>query len=553
MGIACVCGLMAGCDVFSEPDRFFDREASPVQAEPLEIADLEPWQHVAGTLSLALDLDSLRGRVQRVDVYVDSTSFEVAPPYRFAIETTRYSPGEHLLTVAVSVRGGGTGLLGALGGPSIVAQVPLVFDQTPPSPVQMGETVWDGARPRIAWEPSPDPNFYAYLIVLQGGHGPVDTGTYDYQLGGYVVDTLFERSATTWLGPPMEPVYGAWANYQVAVWNRVDRASSSWAEGHFGGPADVGDARGFAAARGGDHFFAEARLGPYGAWRSGLVRGTLDRGAVLDTLDAEARWGRDAYIQRPRLSPDGTRLYAAFGAPGQASGLILLDPETLEERARFVDSEHIEGALPGADGALYYLDGGVFRVVDGVTGAERGQLDAFNPAWARVAGVSPDGRSAYVIENRNASTKVLFRVAVEDGVPSQAELRLLPSEWGANGYLHVLPDGRLIVLGRLTQLRVIDGASLEVQRSIAVPGASWHDAPDAIFSDQTGLYLALEPHSGSVNGPGSLYRFRLTDFSLLREWRFEWVPRDILGSADGTRIHAVTKPWSQALLFTLGL
>ena len=173
---------------------------------------------------ISLDLDSLVGRVERVEAGVDGEGLGPVEglPRRFFVRTDEYPEGEHTVSVAgLPPRPGPGGSSGWRGAPAIVLTVPLVFDQRPPTPVAGHVGPRSRATGRgVRWGASDDANFYAYLVVR---HAP-----WSETVGGFgwlpVVDTPLrpERDGST-STPPSRRSTAPGADYDVRVWNRRGR------------------------------------------------------------------------------------------------------------------------------------------------------------------------------------------------------------------------------------------------------------------------------------------------------------------------------------------
>ncbi|NBB90418.1 MAG: hypothetical protein GVY23_04325 [Spirochaetes bacterium] len=171
---------------------------------------------IAGKVSISVPPDSLGREIVGLNLYVDGRLEQKAGPLtdRVELETRRFSDGEHEVALGVRYAREETGALSLLRELPTMFVDTLVFDQSPPTPVDVearaAEREW-----QVSWSASTDENFYAY-IVQRYSEGP-----YGFQS----IDTLYDRSTTS-IVDDLPPVYGAEATYRVLTSNGVETTRS---------------------------------------------------------------------------------------------------------------------------------------------------------------------------------------------------------------------------------------------------------------------------------------------------------------------------------------
>ena len=455
---------LSACDSFVEPERFVNDDARPPEAGALDFAGLRPGQHVAGVLDLSLDLDSLAGRLDRVEIAIDDGGFGPAEglPRGFSVQTDAYPDGEHTVRVAIYLKEPRVGLLGVVGAPDYVLSVPLVFDQRPPTPVAVTSvSVGPDRRPRIEWERSEDANFYAYVVE----RAPVDAD--GRSVGGEtVVEEVYDRETTSLVGAPLPDVYGAGVAVTVRVSNRrtlTERADERPVATYGPDPApfDLTPLGGGDVARNGDgselYFVSGPRLvavstTTYEETRSLALPGLFASDRVLNSVGVDAETGR---------------LYVAYRATN-GTDVLVVDRRTFSVVRTYTLPSMVRPVLAG--GRIYGLvSQGALYVVEAATGRVVGQTDegVFDPRASAVLAASPDGRSVYVSDIDLEGASALIRVDVSGATPRLAARQAIPSVLASAAA--VGPDGRVYLAtgGAVTSY---DGATLRPLESYAPGG-----------------------------------------------------------------------------------
>ena len=97
--VACV-----SCDLVKPRDRTIGTQATPPTLGAFDPATLAPGQHVAGTLSLAIDPLTLQGLSPSwMSLFVDDSlvSTDYGPPYVLEVNTRDWAQGPHDVSLAV--------------------------------------------------------------------------------------------------------------------------------------------------------------------------------------------------------------------------------------------------------------------------------------------------------------------------------------------------------------------------------------------------------------------------------------------------------------------
>lgn len=539
--LACL-GALAACDSLGEPERFYNDDARPPTTAALDVAALRPGQHVAGDVRLALDLDSLAGRVRRVVVWVDDQEAAVltAPPYAFTLQTDRYGDGPRSLSVHVHADGSDLGLLALAGAPTLALSIPLVFDQRSPTPVALASVrLAEDRRPRVEWTGSADANFYAYLVSryhVWGGSGP--------WTGPAEVDTVYDRSATSFLGDPLPAVFGARVEYAVRVWNRREESAPTERRTveYRTTQADL-DVRG-ATATSADGAVLYAVSG------SQLVAVSTATQSVLRTLPFPEIQGFYGAPYDLHLDPQTGRLYVGtydFNGPWRVR---VVDAATFEVVATYRLPAGAEGFAVRGD-RLYAVgagdDGRRLFVRDAATGAALAEsAGGLLETYADVVGVSPDGRSVYVLQGGYSGPHSLIRLDVSSGIRVGAR-RDLKRLYGSVGDLRsglvFLPDGRILAASD-GSVYALDGTTLQPLGVSSAPASGAYPLTLRLHTDGGRVFISYQRDVPPISGAGDVVELDPDSLQPLRSWQFVQVPSAVaLGGADRLYVFVPGSAW----------
>jgi len=192
----------------TEPERIFNDKAYPPEFYIYNFDDLEPGQHVDGTIQILFDPGNIGYEFEIMRVAVDDTYylafFEL--PYVLEMDTRRYSEGLHKISILVWQHNKPHGLLNLFDPSSSIFENTLYFDRTPPDKVQLTVTNENNSKIRLNWTESTCPVFYSYLIYKS-----VNQGTYEY------IYSISQRNSTTFIDTTGLELIGADYNYKIAV------------------------------------------------------------------------------------------------------------------------------------------------------------------------------------------------------------------------------------------------------------------------------------------------------------------------------------------------
>jgi hypothetical protein len=201
--------IFNSCDLITEPDRIINQDATPPVLRTVEFGNLSSGQHIDGTINIEINTDSIDFEIREVRLIVDDNygKYDQNKPYIFELNTRNFPEGLHNLTVAIYNTDPTHGMLNLLYPPSVVLENELFFDRTPPQAVQLnvGKSE-DGKNALLNWTESTNLNFYAYRIFRA------------YKLDDWnIIDTLYEKTRTSYTDSTIMEVYGMEVTYKVEV------------------------------------------------------------------------------------------------------------------------------------------------------------------------------------------------------------------------------------------------------------------------------------------------------------------------------------------------
>ena len=499
------------------------------------MGDLVPGQHVAGTVAVSLNLDSLAGRIDRVVLRVDDQ--EVATvrqrPYAFTLATPSFPTGDHVVSVSVYVRNSAGGLLALVGAPDVLFVVPVVFDQRRPTPVSLTSVDLQENRPYLTWAQSQDANFYAYVVYRR----PTESEAPE-TWPGVEVATLFDRTQTAFLDEMLPAVYGSGATYRVAVWNRQDHALSNTAlTARYGTSVpNIAPTTGLAIqSRNGQSLYYVA--GPR------FAEASLDSRRIVRFLDLPSNANLYRFENDIHIDPTTGRIVAAV----RGAGVRVVDAGTFEPVATYsLPYQAYRFALSG--GKLYTVDWYEYAnrllMLDAETGAVVAMSGVLEAVTTAVVGASPDGRSVYVVDAPGWTQTSLTRYDVSGASPVPAErvpLGYSVYDWDVT----VAEDGRVVAFidGAIS---VFDGPTLARRPETVIVPASGLAEAVRVRGDR--LYATYRGSSLSIPGAGEVAEYDASSLRLLRRWQFAEAPRGIAFGAPGELlVFSPSATWSVSL------
>ena len=508
---------LAACDTLEEPERFMDRNAHPPQVAHLNIADLKPGQHIAGTVPLSLHLDSLGNRIEQVVFSVDDQVIltKSTPPYAFDLNTWSWDQGPHDVTVGVYVRGKDLGLGSILDAPAIILTTPLVFDQTPPRSRDITSVALSDDGVIVTWEESTDANFYAYLVIRHANWKNYYSNT---QWRSPVIDTVFDRSSTTYLDTGMPAVYGARSDYQVAVWNRSETAQPG-----AGQAAIYGTDRPDINPRGHTAVFSPTGNVMYAlsGGSDDLIAVNTSTNEVIRRVSARVLGGSSAGIDRVTSDPDVTRLYVRLYGVGNdyKAVLLVLDPTSFEVLYTLEAPEGFYLSAVDKNHRIFGIAAKTLYVLDGTTGTVISQLtDAFADP-SHVIGISPDGHSVYVFEYLHADAHALHRIDVSGDSPVDAVRYEFPATRQSGPDYNIGPDGRVYLRVSNNLIEILDGETFQVHNRLELPLSYQHEIRSFVVTSDR-IFIAHSIEEGNPAMQGRVVEYSISGLRRLRSWDF---------------------------------
>lgn len=499
---------LAACDALGEPERFYNDDAQPPMVAGFDFADLVPGQHLAGVVQLRLNLDSLAGRIVKVEFWVDDRLVEArtSPPYAFTLITPAFPDGERLVSVRVDLAGRRGGLLEMAGMPDLLFAIPLMFDQTPPARVRGVTARMEGNRPLLSWTPSTQQNVYAYVIHRFRPRLPLNDSWVP-------VDTIYDRTASSFLDVPYSEGIGGVGHYRVLAWNRHSMSP----------PSDevtltYGDARPALYQHGnGGAFSADGRT-LYTTTFTELVAYATDDHRELRRVTFASRWPDGLPPLQIVADPAGAELFALVQVNGIYRYRVqVLDAATLAVRRSFLLPSGVFRVAPGPAGRLLAAGEGRFHVLDPQSGEVVASSGVELAPEAQVVGPSPDGRSAYVMSPGSPPQGRISRVTLDEAVPRAVAHFERP---GGVGMVQVGSDGRLYVYTH-PRATVLDGHTLSEVGGFDLGLASGPDLGARAFVVVGGrLYVSAHTGGFLADPSGMVAAFDLATGLRTQTWWF---------------------------------
>lgn len=529
---------VSGCDFVSSPDRFIDDTVQPPVVAAVDYAAIRSGQHLAGTVVLTADLDSLAGRVDYVALVVDGEQIDSASdaPYTLRLPTDQFPDGPTTIGLSIHKLNGNQGLLGLAGVPATTLVTPVVFDQRPPSQVENLNGVWADNGVELTWTPNQDPNFYAYLIIREDTWSDAPDGSGEFGFNAVVIDTVYNASAAVYRDAAPPPVYGLSSTYRVAVSNRASAAPSGELALSYGTGASIP----------GDFVYSSVyhptRDLAYRVNGSTLTVWTPLDGTTLATIDLSE------FIQTPGLTgagsvvgirEDGTELYVYAADPAsEISEAELLafsatdDPSFLRRLSAFPDDA--SRVRPGPDGFLVAQSNSEMRVYD----ADDGQLQSTLSGELSNSTMSRAGENILTQRFDDVTANCVLTSYDPATGDSVAEVSY-PFDGMACWNTHVANGGGTIYLVSTmeSRFRRVNGASFDLTAPIDFPVASGELVDRVSVSDDR-LFLGVSSSASSYQNSAVL-EVEAGGQTVVRSWRFAPHIDQIVPSADGTAYYVL--------------
>jgi hypothetical protein len=487
------------CTLVTEPERNYNEKAYPPELYIYNFDDLEPGQHVDGTIQILFDPGEIGYEFEIMRVAVDDTYylafFEL--PYVLVMDTRRYSEGLHKISILIWQHDKPHGLLNLFDSPSSIFENTLYFDRTPPDKVQLTVTNENNNQIRLNWTESTCPVFYSYLIYKS-----VNEGAYKS------IGSISSKSTTTFIDTTGLELIGADYNYKIDVttdYLHTFQTESEVASCKIGNPII--------------HTFSKYQGGPYMNNEASQVNFLLDRKLVsFSSFD-------NSFIRELDLSGlMAQEEYVAYVHDNTKSRIYLLNQQ--ENKLWVINSTDfrilLQTILPESRNQFYILDdsrimfnfGSALKIINIDSNTIENTLDLSDSAYINSAVLSPDNTTLILNWRRNVpNIPTNFYFAEMDVTNSNFNLIRLVPIWYQ--YLRIERSGNKIYCDGK---RIYDVATLEQINVLNINGdiSTFSSYEDKVAISQDGKY----------NVPG-LYEINCSYISLynyegqkLKEWYF---------------------------------
>ena len=508
--------VLLSCEI-AEPD--LTRLNTP--AAPSVYVDMNgsliPTGHLTGVISFRVPDSLSPPAVRLVEVYFDSVILlhSAQAGENVDIDLRQRTPGWHAVVLAVYDSVGYEGLLGLLDVPTRVYEFPLFVDHTPPTVVQNVQMEWQAA-PAVTWSPSPDSNFYAY-IVRRHPSGTPSPATF--------VDTLFDRGQTSFSddnGPL--PWYGNIASYSIGTWNREAVVYTSLVTIYHGTPFPVAGTVHLLENPTAPEIYVVTGYRELHAvstvTHQGLRKIPLDQGLLL---------GSDKSLE---ISEDGSKLFHAWVDHSDTSIIVrVYDTSTFAVVTEWEPGFEFHMFLPMAAGkgnTLYGIDtAGVLLEIDGMTGMVLNSIGPIATEYQVVLESTPDRNHLLMSESswQNGYSSKVTRIDIGSG-PSQ----VIQSRSFSTNVIQVLTDSAFSTIGVVhgiptpEHFEFIDPTTFSTTSIVNpppefIPGSLAYES--VLWQDR--LYVSYQV----AVGHGRVSEMDISSVTVLRRWDFREFPRNL--------------------------
>ena len=199
------------------PEPYYNSDAEAPQVYSLDLSDIEPNQHIGGTVILTFDPDITIEANDRIGLYLDGQLIESSAylPVYFTLNTSKYQGGTHQISIGIHQSENNLGMLNLTETPGLIYFIDVYFDQAPPTATRIKDYGIKDKFPYLSWEKNNDDNFYAYFITRKIGSGV------------YYIDTLKNQNTISYIDSSLGLTIGMYVEYSVEVSNRAQKAKSN--------------------------------------------------------------------------------------------------------------------------------------------------------------------------------------------------------------------------------------------------------------------------------------------------------------------------------------
>lgn len=162
--------FISTCNYLTEPEPFVNKNMKLPEYGTYSQQNFSNDQVVGGIISIPFIPNSNASKIERVDLFIDSTlvATKEVSPFLFSINTKNWISGRHILSFYVYKNDTSLGLLELINSPSQIYTLPLIFDNTPPVPPTNFQVRKENNQANLSWTPTNSTNFYAYVIRRNG-------------------------------------------------------------------------------------------------------------------------------------------------------------------------------------------------------------------------------------------------------------------------------------------------------------------------------------------------------------------------------------------------
>lgn len=517
-------GQILSCDLNEPTGRFFNSSAHPPQVGTLNIREIRNGQHIAGTVEITFTADSITVPISKVRIFIDGEwSMEIStPPYVFPLNTENYPQGSHVISIGVYEPNPDLGLYNIAEVPSILYSTTIVFDQARPTPIALISVVWDlqSRAPRLTWQASGDSNFYAYIIGRQANF-PSPT----------LIDTVYDRSTTTYVDTSLHQIYGVTATYYVFVTNRVFTGSGNEMAIHFGETLPViPNIYSYFPTR---PITSPSRNEMYVMGSDSVYAVSTITNAILRRIKLTP--SGFSYLTSFALAKDGSRLFVG----NVQQRLLVLDVNTFDTVLTRTLSLLPSVMVAGRANRLYVADGQYINVLNANTGAF---INRIAITYAGDMAISPDTTTLYVAQGYGQGLQPVYKIDIRTD-SLRIELQSAPSIIRT---MQLSSDGQRLYIGQVQEppahgyVSILDAQTLALTATIPTPGRLWDcwATPSHIYVS----HCTTDPSWNCLPQGQMVAQYNASDLSLSGAWEFLTVPTTIVTSSDERYMYAYEYP-----------
>jgi hypothetical protein len=501
------------CNI-TEPEPFENPAAHAPTITNARVRGIQPGQHIAGIFLLSVDSVVSSAPIDHADLYINglivgsSASNGSLQRYEFSVDTRGFTDREYTLQILfVLKKDPSLGLLNLLSQIGISVSASVFFDNAAPTKPKNIQWVWIN-HPTCTWSQNQDPNFRGYIIRRS-------TPT-------ALVDTIPDRSVTSFVDTSLRPVYGEQAVYVVSAWNGSTETAADPVTATYGTILALGTCVYLVPNPVSDEIYLHIAAGPVYAF-STLTNVQLRNTSALGLPNQLCiTWDGTLLTSFDRNSRKIHRVYT--------TGFIPLPDVSLDSLSGYpvgmaATATRIYLTL-GADLAIYESGTGhLVAVIRGILPRGGGRLM-----------LSPDERALYL-----STEQYLTRLAIN------GDSLVVSATRSFNNFIgRASPIAGTSLVGVTLQtfpngggsgVEIVDASSLVTVRALAVPQEiSTYQVQDGCFSSRRG-YITFASVATSQNP--FIYEFDLQSGTVIHRWEFDQnTPTPLAVARNGAFVYA---------------